>query len=65
MRKELVRLEERKETVADEVEAVPRDRLAGVEAELEAKQREFDVSFQKEQEKLEGQGSELDRRRGL
>jgi hypothetical protein len=65
LRKELVALEKRKETVADEVEALRRDQLAGVEAELEAKRREFDVSLQKEREKLEGQARELDRQREL
>ena len=57
LRKELGLLEKRKDTVAEEVEALRRDRLAGIDAELEAKRREFDVSCQKEQEKLEGQGA--------
>ena len=55
LRKELGLLEKRKDTVAEEVEGA-RDRLAGIDAELEAKRRKFDVSCQKEQEKLEGQG---------
>jgi hypothetical protein len=65
LRKELVGLEKRKETVADEVEALRRDRLAGIEVDLEAKRHEFDVSCQKEREKLEGQARELDRQREL
>ncbi len=65
LRKELVALEKRKETMADEVEAVRRDRLTGVEADLEARRREFEVSLQKERDKLEGQARELDRQREL
>jgi hypothetical protein len=65
LRKELVALEKRKEGVADEVEAVRRDRLAGIEADLEAKRHDFDVSCQKEREKLEAQARELDRQREL
>jgi hypothetical protein len=63
LRKELVALEKRKETVADEVETLRRDRLAAVEGDLEAKRREFDVACQKEREKLDGQARELDRQR--
>jgi hypothetical protein len=65
LRKELIALEKRKEAIADEVEALRRQRLAAVEAELTEKRREFDLACQKEREKLENQGRELDRQRDL
>ena len=55
LRKELVGLEKRKEAASDEIEALKRQRLAGLETELEAKRREFEQSCQKERDKLEGQ----------
>jgi hypothetical protein len=63
LRKELSGLEKRKETIADEVEVLRRQRLAEVDVELDARRREFDVSCQKEREKLDGQARELDRQR--
>ncbi len=65
LRKELVALEKRKEAVADEIEALRRQRLAAIDADLEARRREFDVSCQKEREKLESQARELDRQRDM
>jgi hypothetical protein len=65
LRKELVGLEKRKEAAADEVEALRRQRLTALEAELEEKRRDFDLACQKERDKLEAQGRELDRQREL
>jgi hypothetical protein len=65
LRKELVALEKRKEAVADEVEAVRRQRLADLEKELEKKRQEFELLCQKEKEKLANQGRELERQREL
>jgi hypothetical protein len=63
MRKELSTLEKRKETIADEVEGLRRQGLAEVDAELDARRREFDVLCQKERDKLDSQARELDRQR--
>jgi len=65
LRKELVALQKRKEAVADEIEALQRQRLAALEGELDAKRREFEQSCQKERDKLEGQARELDRQRDI
>jgi hypothetical protein len=65
LRKELGALEKRKEAAADEVEALRRQRLMGVESELAEKRRDFDLACQKERDKLENQGRELDRQRDV
>jgi hypothetical protein len=42
-----------------------RQRVAGLEADLEGRRREFDASCQKERDKLESQARELDRQRDV
>jgi hypothetical protein len=65
IRDQLADLEKLKQGVDEEMEAVRRQRLTAIEAELDQKRQEFARQCREEETKLEGHHHELDRQRQM